>query len=168
MKQSATFDSSFWINAHRPGLLAQILDRYQLHYTPAVAAELALQFPSGREFWRLARIGELDQAVPAASHVREFGPGERMAIDLALEHRDWVLLMDDQRPFSAAARMGVPLVCTPVLAVALFTEGQLSASQTLTVLARLAALQTVSPILLAAALAQLGAWLTQPPSPSDP
>jgi len=158
VKQSATLDSSFWINAHRTGLLPYVLARYDLRYPPAVAAELVERFPSGREFWRLARAGLLVEVVPTTSQLQEFGPGEREAINLALEHQDWVLIIDDQRPYQAAARLGLNVLCSPVLTVALATEGALPTSDALAILARLAAIRTVSPVLLTAALAQLGEW----------
>lgn len=157
MKQSATPDSSFWINAHRSGLLPSVLERFQLYYPPAVAGELREEFPSGREFWRLAREGLLKEVVPQSDQVRAFGAGERAAMNLALEHREWTILIDDRRPFLAAQRLGLKALCTPVLAVDLYHEGRLTLGQTLLALARLAALQTLSPDLLAAALAQLGA-----------
>lgn len=140
---------------HRAGILRYVLDRYELKYAPAVAGELLERFPSGREFWRLARVGALD-VVAASPQVTEFGPVEREAISVALEHPDWVLLMDDYRPFRAATALGITAVCSPVLTVALFAENALSAAEALTILARLAAMQTVSPFLLTAALAQLG------------
>jgi hypothetical protein len=162
VKQNATPDSSFWINAHRSGLLPYVLDRFRLHYAPAVGAELREEFSSGREFWRLAREGELVEASPELEEVRGFGRGEQAAINLSLEHRDWVLLIDDRRPFLEAERLGLRVLCTPVLVVDLYMEEKLDARQALEALARLAALQTVSPNLLAAALAHLGAaWKEQ-------
>ena len=156
MKQNATLDSSFWINAHRSGLLPQLLERYALYYTPEVAAELRPSFASGRESWRLAQEGVLVEAPACLREVQSFGLGERSAINLALEHRDWILLMDDRRPLLEATRLGLRVLSSPVLALQLFSEGRLDATRTLQVLARLAALQTVSPDLLAAALAHLG------------
>ena len=162
MKQNATPDSSFWINAHHSGLLPYVLDRFQLHYTPAVGLELREEFSSGREFWELARRGVLVAASSELEVVTEFGPGERAAMNLTLEHRDWVLLMDDRRPFMEAGRLGLRVLCTPVLVVDLYMEEKLNARQALEVLGRLAALQTVSPNLLAASLAHLGAvWKEQ-------
>jgi predicted nucleic acid-binding protein len=154
--QNATFDSSFWINAHRSGLLPHVLASYRLRYPPAVAAELKESFPSGQEFWRLARKGQLEEVMPGLTQVQGFGSGERASLNVALEHRDWVLLMDDQRPFQEAIRLGLKAVCTPVLVVALFSKGVLSAREALEILGRLAAMQTLSPHLLSAALAQLG------------
>lgn len=133
------------------------MERFRLYYNPAVAAELLEEFPSGREFWKLAREEALFEVVPELSQVTEFGPGERAAINLALEHRDWLLLIDDRRPFLEAVRLGLRVLCTPVLVVQLYTEGRLDPRQTLEALARLAGMQTVSPALLSAALAQLGA-----------
>ncbi len=130
-------------------------------YAPPVASELSERFPSGQEFWRLVRAGQLEEISPRGHQVREFGPGERAAINLALEHPDWVLLLDDRRPFEEAVRLGLPVLCSPVLAVGLFSDGHLDAGTVLQTLARLAALQTVSPHLLALALAQLGKSLKE-------
>ena len=156
VKQNATPDSSFWINAHRSGLLPYVLERYQLHYTPAVGNELREEFASGREFWMLVREGVITEATPGVEEVREFGTGERAAINLALEHRDWILLIDDRRPFIEAERRALNVLCTPVLVVDLFSEGKLDARQALEALARLAAMQTVSRDLIAASLAYSG------------
>jgi predicted nucleic acid-binding protein len=135
------------------------MERFRLHYTPAVAAELLKEFPSGREFWKLVREEALFEVVSGLGQVTEFGLGERAAMNLALEHRDWLLLIDDQRPFQEAVRLNLRALCTPVLVVQLYVEGRLDARQALKALARLAVMQTVSPALLAAALAQLGvAW----------
>jgi predicted nucleic acid-binding protein len=160
VKQNATFDASFWSNVHRAGLVDALLARYRLHYTPAMARELREEFPSGRAFWARVRGGELAERTPGVEAVRELGAGERAAINLAVQHPEWVLLLDDQRPFRAAAGRGLRVICSPVLVVALYEEGSLDAVGTLAALARLAALGTLSPHLLAAALAQLGAIFT--------
>jgi predicted nucleic acid-binding protein len=131
------------------------MERFQLHYAPAVASELLESFPSGRDFWRLAREGVLLEVAPELDEFREFGFGERAAINLALEHRDWFLLMDDHRPSLVAGRLGLQVISTPLLVVRLYTQRRLNASQALRVLGQLAALDTVSPALIAAALAQL-------------
>ena len=156
MKQNATFDGSFWVNAHRSGLLPHILARFDLRFPATVAGELRSTFPSGQVFRDLAGQGAITELNARESHVKEFGPGERAAIDVACENRDWILLLDDHRPFQEAVRLGLRMLCTPVLVVSLFDEGSLTAREALFVLGRLAASQTVSPHLLAAALAQLG------------
>jgi predicted nucleic acid-binding protein len=129
-----------------------------------VAAELVESFPSGREFWRLARGETLVEVAVTLSEVHEFGPGEREAINFALEHRERGVLMDDHRPLGEAAHLGLNVLCTPVLTVALATDGSISASEAVATLTRLAAMQTVSPTLISAALAQLGEWLARPPA----
>ena len=155
MKQSATLDSSFWINSHRAGLLPHVLQRFELQVATAVAIELSERFASGREFWHLLREGAIVQVRPRMSQVKEFGPGERAAINLALEHPDWILLMDDRRPLEGAQRMGLRAICTPVLVVDLFDGGQCDLARAAELLARLAAMQTVIPALITGALAQL-------------
>lgn len=139
-----------------------MLERFRLHYTGAVANELREEFASGREFWHLVRLGTVIEATPARAQVTEFGPGERAVIDLGLEHGDWIVLIDDLRPFLDSVRRGLKALCTPVLAVDLYAEEIIDASRCLEALARLAAMQTVSPQLIAASLAHLGAiWKTQ-------
>ena len=67
--------------------------------------------------------------------------------------------MDDRRPFREAMDIGLRVLCSPVLAVELYTDGRLDETQFMEVLARLAAMQRVSPGLLGSALAQVGrAW----------
>ena len=141
--------------------MGHVIQGYALRYADAVAAELQPSYPSGREFWRLVQVGELRRVNPQIEHIMEFSAGERAAIRVAVEHPDWVLLLDDLRPFRAAAALGVNVLCTPVLAVALYVKGEISALDALMALARLATLQTVSPHLLAAALAQLGRSVQQ-------
>ena len=156
MKQSATLDSSFWINAHRAGLLEYVLDRFVVHYTPSVAIELHENFASGREFWRVVREGLIVETAPTSSAFNLFGPGEQAAINLVSEHRDWVLLMDDRKPLAEAQRRGLRTLCTPVLVSTLFDEDQVELGQAIEILGRLAAMQTVSPTLIQAALTQIG------------
>lgn len=156
VKQNATTDTSFWINVHRSGLLPHVLERYQLYYAPEVAKELREEFPSGREFWRFVREGILIEAVPNGNEITAFGPGERAAINLALEHRSWTLLMDDRRPFLEAMGLGLRVLCSPVLAVELYSEEVMDEAQVMQALARLTAMQRISPELIRSALAQLG------------
>ena len=115
VKQDATFDTSFWVNAFRSGLLPYVRERYILHYAPDVAAELRESNPSGREFHRLVQEGQVTEVTPAAERIREFGRGERAAMSLVIEYPDWVLLIDDRNPFQEAARRGLNTICTPLL-----------------------------------------------------
>jgi hypothetical protein len=117
---------------------------------------------SGREFWRLARGGLLTEVAAAMELVAGLGPGERAAINLAVEHPDWILLLDDPKPYQEAVQRGLRVLCSPVLVAALFSEGALDIGRAMLILARLAALQTVSPHLLAAAIAHVGRAWTQP------
>jgi predicted nucleic acid-binding protein len=162
MKHTATLDTSFWVNVQRVGLLPYVQSRYLLCYAPDVAGEMNQTFSSGREFWRLARGGLLTQVPAEMDQVKDLGPGERAAINLALEHPDWILLLDDQKPYQEAVQRGLRVLCSPVLVAAMFSEGALDVSHAMLALARLAALQTVSPHLLAAAITHVGRSWKQP------
>ena len=159
VKQDATFDTSFWVNAFRSGLLPYVLERFLLHYPPEVAAEMDPSFDSGIEFWQRVATGELTEITPAELRVREFGAGERAVLSLAMEHPDWMVLLDDRRPHGEASRVGLQVLSTPMFAVTLFRDDVLNAEQTFAVLIQLAMTNTVSPHLLHAAQAQLGNWL---------
>lgn len=148
VKQDATFDTSFWVNAYRAGLLPHVLGRFALNYAPDVAAELLEANPSGREFWRLVRAGAVRKVEPTTIVIREFGAGERAAMSVALGHRDWMLLLDDYRPYRASVERGMRVLCSPMLAVTLYDEGVIAEERLLAILDRLEAIRTVSPRLL--------------------
>jgi hypothetical protein len=163
----ATFDSSFWMHAYRSGLLSHVLQRFRLHVAPDVETELQPANPSAQEFHRLRRAGVIDLVQPTASPMQEFGRGERAAINVASEHPDWTLLLDDYRPYRTVAGQDIAVLCTPLFAVLLFREGTLDEPAMLRVLSELAAIETVSPHLLAAALAHLGRLFRESRSEGD-
>jgi hypothetical protein len=147
----ATFDTSFWANAFRVGLLPLVLARFDLHFTPEVANELPATNPPGREFERLVRAGELHEVRPSTMRLQEFGAGERAAISVALENPQWTLLLDDYRPYVASVDRGIRVLCSPLLAITLYDQGAMSETRLDAVLTRLEAIRTVSPRLLAQA-----------------
>lgn len=147
-RSDATFDTSFWIHASGVGLVPAVLRRYALHYAPAVATELPERFPSGREFWRLARAGEITPVAPRQDLVGRFGAGERAAISAALEHRDWVLLLDDRRAYMWAVARGLRALCTPLLVVERWREAEIDRAEALRLLIELERAKTLSPELL--------------------
>ncbi len=146
--RDATFDTSFWVNAYRAGLLPYVLARFALHYAPEVAVELPDTNPPGRHFQSLARTGMIIEIITGAQHIHEFGVGERAAISVAIEHPGWVLLLDDYRPYTVAVNRGINVTCSPPRAVTLYDEQVFSEEQFLEALARLYAIGTVSPRLL--------------------
>jgi hypothetical protein len=154
VRQHATFDTSFWVNAFRAGLLSMVRERFILHYAPEVARELPATNPPGREFQRVVEAGELSEVQPSMSLVTEFGPGERAAMNLAQEHPEWTLLLDDYRPYRVSVERGVRVLCSPLLAVRLYDEGAISKEQLTSILNRLEAIRTVGPRLLAQARQQ--------------
>jgi len=155
VKQNATLDSSFWIHATVSNVIEYLLDDFDLHVPSAVAGELSEDYPSGARLHGLIRASAVTVQEARSAAVDRFGPGERAAMDLAIENRGWVLLMDDLRPFRAAEEMGLAPVSSPVYAASLYERGTLDEPAVLTVLARLAARSTVSPQLIDVALRQV-------------
>ena len=161
VKQNATLDSSFWINAVAGGLLDYLLEDFALYLAPAVERELPETYPSGARLHRLIEKSRITLAAPTVMVLERFGPGEREAISLAAQHREWTLLLDDLRPFRAAGEMGLRPVSTPAYAASLYERHVLDEVGVLTVLARLAARGTVSPQLIALALTQVATILKE-------
>jgi predicted nucleic acid-binding protein len=110
---------------------------------------------------RLITEGRITLEAPEVVALDRFGPGEREAMSLAVQHRDWILLLDDLRPFRAATEMGLSPVSTPAYAALLYNQKVLDEVGVLTALARLAARGTVSPQLIALALAQIATTLRE-------
>jgi predicted nucleic acid-binding protein len=161
VKKNATLDSSFWINVSAGGLLDYLLQDFALAIAPAVEQELPETYPSGARLHRLIAESQITVVRPTVSVLARFGLGEREAINLAHEHRDWTLLLDDLRPFRAAVELGLSPVSTPAYAAALYERRLLDEVAVLTVLARLATRGTVSPQLLALALTQIATRLKE-------
>ena len=155
VKQNATLDSSFWIHSVFGGLVEQLLDDFEIHVASAVAIELTEDYPSGARLHNLIREGDIHLASAATTRIIRFGPGERAAMNLAIENEGWILLMDDRRPFQAAEELGLAPVASPVYAASLHRRGVLDERAVLAVLARLSARSTVSPQLIELALAQI-------------
>jgi predicted nucleic acid-binding protein len=161
VKQNATLDSSFWINAAAGGLVDFLLEDFSLTIAPAVERELPETYPSGARLQRLIEHERIFVAVPARVVLERFGPGEREAISLAMQHREWTLLLDDLRPFRAAQELGLAPVSTPAYAVSLYERRVLDDVEVLLILARLAARGTVGPRLIALALTQVATVLQE-------
>lgn len=155
VKQNATPDSSFWIHATVSDVIEHLLEDFDLFVAQAVAQELHEDFPSGARLHSLIREGRVRLQDPGQATLDRFGPGERAAINLAIENPEWVLLMDDLRPFRAAEELGPSPVSSPVYAASLYKRSVLDESGVLNVLARLSARSTVSPQLIDLALSQV-------------
>lgn len=153
---NALVDASFWVHAFGAGLLPFALRRFTVHYAPEVAAELPDRYPSGREFWRLVRAGELHLAAAEGDRVGAFGPGERAVLTAALAHRDWIVLIDDWRPLEWAATHGLRVLPTPVFVTMLLGAGEISAAEAARMLDYLAQTRTVSSQLIDLARSLLG------------
>lgn len=155
VKQNATLDSSFWIHAVAAGLVEHLLEDFDVTVAQAVADELPETYPSGARLHGLVREHRVHLQEPVSTVLELFGPGERSAINLAMEHSDWTLLMDDVRPFRAAENLGLAPVSSPAYAASLYGRGILDKQAVLTALARLAARSTLSPQLIDLALGQV-------------
>ncbi len=161
VKQNATLDSSFWIYSVVAGLVEQLLDDFEVHVASAVASELTEAYRSGARLHRLIREREVHLTDPGTAEMTRFGPGERAAINLAIENEGWILLMDDRRPFQAAEALGLAPIASPVYAASLYQRGVLDERGVLAVLARLSARSTVSPQLIDLALAQIAGTIKE-------
>lgn len=145
---NAVSDTSFWVNCFRTGLLPYVLDRYRLYVAPAVDFELPDTNPYGREYLRQRSLGVVREAPPFTLRVREYGAGEREAMSIARERPNWMLLLDDFRPYRACLVRDMNVLCSPLFAVKLYDEGALDDRELDDVLFRLEALKTVSPRLM--------------------
>ena len=140
-KHNAVLDASFWINAHRSGLVDYLLDYFDLvvptqvmheiEYMPPDVGQLT---PAGETFRRWREDGRLKVQDPAAP-VDWFHPGENAAIGLAQE-QGYVLLMDDQAPYHLAKLRGLRAVASTDFVVLLYVDRRLSYDETAAILAR--------------------------------
>lgn len=143
MKQNASLDASFWINAFDTALVDFLPDYFDLVVCDEVASEinypvavLGIEEAAGPNlFSQWCATGLILQQNPSQP-VDWFQPGENAAIALAAEHGYW-LLMDDANPYHMARSRGLQVVGTADLAVFLYDQERLSYEECARILHRL-------------------------------
>lgn len=135
MKQNASLDASFWINAYNADLVEFLPNYFVVFVCDEVASEITYPLDvlkikvaaSPLLFQEWCSSGHITQQNPAKP-VDWFHVGENAAIALAIEHGYW-LLMDDANPYHMAKSRGLRVVGTADLAVFLYDQEQLTYEQ---------------------------------------
>jgi predicted nucleic acid-binding protein len=140
-RQSASLDASFWISAHKSGLIDHLLHYFVLFAATAVIQEiefiapgLTSPSPAGLKFCQWRRSGHVSCQDPSQP-VDWFHPGENAAIALAREH-GYVLLIDDQAPYHFTKSQGLRSVASTDFTVLLYADNVLSYENALSLLTR--------------------------------
>lgn len=138
-KRDAVLDASFWINAHRAGLVEFLPDYFDLRAPTAVIEEIehlppgvGQLTPAGESFRHWRQAGRLEIQDPTQA-VDWFDRGENAAIALARE-QGYVLLIDDQAPYHLAKARELKTIASPDFVVLLYADGRLSYDDALSVL----------------------------------
>ena len=142
---SASLDTSFWTAAHRAGVLAPCLRRFELNVPGAVVSELT--FDPARQS-RPYESQNLFRHLHGQVRFAEYEPrpiaypdaGEAAAIALAAE-RGWVLLCNDRGACHEAASHGVFYTTTPDFIAFLCEQRELTFADAH---ARLEAIRTIT------------------------
>lgn len=143
MKQNASLDAFFWINAHDAGLVRFLPDYFVLFACNVVAQEIRYPIdvlniegaagPSMFVEWCESGIVTLqDPEEPVDWYQR----GENAAIALAIE-RGYFLLIDDANPYHFAKSKGLKVVGTADLTVFVYDQGRLSYDEAVVMVKRL-------------------------------
>lgn len=151
VQRVATFDSSFWIHVVYVDCVDFLRADYALICTQAVAEELGTDNPTSVRLQELLSLGSVKVETPQSAKVNLYGSGERAALNLALE-RNYVLLIDDWRPYEAAQAAGIEVVNTVAYLVQLYERKCIPFEQAVSALARLTRRGTVRPVWLHSAL----------------
>lgn len=143
MKQNASLDASFWINAIGAGLVDFLPDYFALFVCDEVAREITYPLdvlmivgaagPSLFRQW--CSSGRITQQNPSQP-VDWFQAGENAAIALAMERGYW-LLMDDANPYHLARSRGLRVVGTADMAVFVYDQERMTYEQCVQALASL-------------------------------
>jgi predicted nucleic acid-binding protein len=145
VKREATFDSSFWVHAVYLDLVDFLLLDFELVCTKAVEKELGRDNPTSLRLKALLADRSIQQGSPKHEKIRLYGDGERAAINLALE-RKFLLLIDDWRPYEAAAQAaGVEVVNSLAYLVGLYEQKRMTAERVLDALAKITRRGTLRP-----------------------
>jgi predicted nucleic acid-binding protein len=130
VKQNASLDASFWINACAAAIVEHLLAYFTLYATNVVIEEirypldiLGIESYSSILFTQWVHNGMVSVANPESS-VSWYHQGENAAIALAIE-RNYFLLIDDANPYHHAKAAGLQVVGTAEFIVFLFDKEQL-------------------------------------------
>ena len=132
VKQNASLDASFWINAYDANLVEFLPEYFVLFVCGMVAQEirypldvLGVEGAAGPSLF----VEWCESGVITLQDPREpvdwFEKGENAAIALAMERGYW-LLMDDANPYHYAKSKNLKVVGTAELTVFLYDQGRLS------------------------------------------
>jgi hypothetical protein len=136
VKQNASLDASFWINAYDADLIRFLPDYFRLFVCRSVAGEIRYPLdmlgikeaacPSLFVEWCKSGIITLEDP---RKPVNWYLAGENAAIALAIE-RGYFLLIDDANPYHFAKAQSLKVVGTADLAVFLYDQGHLTFAET--------------------------------------
>lgn len=143
VKQNASLDASFWINAYNADLVRFLPDYFVLFACSVVVQEirypldvLRIEEAAGPSlFVEWCESGVITVQDPEKP-VDWFQKGENAAIALAIEH-GYFLLMDDANPYHFAKSKHLKVIGTAELAVFLYDQGQLSHEESAAAVKRL-------------------------------
>lgn len=132
MIHNASLDTSFWNAANQIGVIPYLFSLFRVHYCTAVEHEIVttnpdetpLIYPQAMMFQIMQEDNRLYRADPTTP-LGLFGTGEAHAIALAIEHQ-WVVLLNDVRPFIYARALGLRCVSVPSFCVMLFSQGKIT------------------------------------------
>lgn len=132
MLLDASLDTSFWTYASQVGVAPYLFNFFRVHYCQAVRDEVVttnqnettLIYPQAMLFMVFEEDGRLQRIEPQKP-LTLFGVGEAHAIALAKE-REWVLLINDARPFYYARSLGIVTISVAGFCVLLYAEGMIT------------------------------------------
>jgi predicted nucleic acid-binding protein len=131
IRQKASIDASFWINAWQSGITHFLPEYFEIFACSVVAGEVqhvssitGRLIPSGQLFQDWLSAGQVQIQDPQKA-VDWYHPGENAAIGLAIE-RNYTVLIDDKHPYHLAKSRGIQVVTTPELIALLYTKENLS------------------------------------------
>lgn len=131
MKQNASLDASFWINACAANIVEFAPSYFQLYASTTVAEEirypltvLGIESLSAILFNQWVETGVITLQ-DAQINIDWFQRGENAALALAIQYGYW-LLMDDANPYHRARSAGLKVVGTSELVVLLFDHNYLA------------------------------------------
>jgi predicted nucleic acid-binding protein len=142
--RAATFDSSFWVHAVYLDLVEFLLSDFELICTKVVETELGRDNPTSRRLKALLADKSIKRAEPRSEKIKLYGDGERAAINLALE-REFLLLIDDWRPYEAAQAAGVKVVNSLAYLIGLYEQRRIPLERVLQALAKTMRRGTLRP-----------------------
>ncbi len=138
-------NTSSWINIFEIGLHSYLIESFDVHTTPKVVEEIreGEDFAQDAKIFRdfvgreLVRVLQKNDVPDQISHEISISSGEIELASIALDDRDFIVLIDDSRVYRVLERTGIKFISSVNIVIDAYLTGSIDKKQAFEMLDKL-------------------------------